>query len=303
MKILAVLYTPEDWHQDFPKIKPRFVPAYEYWTKFCLERDIKLVRINIGWFDGEKFTKYWIFDGSWQKVDESISPDVIYDKTMLYHEHDHTFNFDHHQLKIKIAKKYPIFNLPEFSLLLNNKLNQYLLFQKLMPTSRYYKHDTVIENHEHKKMVVKPIFGSGGEGIIITSNATINVPAESLVQEFVPSLDGINRDYRIVFIGKKIVYTASRFAKPGSELTNTNQGAEGKLVEQAEIPELIAHAKVVAKKLDLFSHKIFSLDFLLTEGQKPYLIEANSMPGLGIIQEDGIVMQNFFRILTEYLFI
>ena len=196
-----------------------------------------------------------------------------------------------------------MFNNPLFRTMVNNKLSQYAIFSEFMPKSfvAMDKKDIlrVFPKIKSKKIVVKPLYGSGGHGIVIDEkrkalNKKYQYPV--LVQEFIVSEKGIPgfskkkeiSDLRLVYMNHKLSYALSRIAKKGSLFTNLHQGASGVLVPEKFIPKNVTKiARSIIKKLEMFPKAQYSLDFIFSNSGKAYLVEMNTTQGIDLVTTLG----------------
>jgi glutathione synthase/RimK-type ligase-like ATP-grasp enzyme len=300
MKNVVAIYYGEDWDVEVP-IKSDFTrKAFEQWHEMGLVKNVAFYRASVHWYDLKKnvFTKAWAFrDGKWCKITEAIMPDMIYDK--LGGKHDYEL-FD---LKMAMAQKTKVYNHPLFRTLVDNKISQCMIFQEFMPASFVATNEKeyleVIGKIPSGKVVIKPVYGSGGFGIIIDEKANINlseIQYPVLLQEFVISQKGIPgfsekdevSDLRLVFTNHKLVYAISRIAKEGSLFTNFHQGASGLIVPKEKIPSRINEmVGKIQNKLKIFPQAQYSLDFIFDNDGKAYLVEMNTTPGVDLVTELG----------------
>ena len=199
-----------------------------------------------------------------------------------------------------MAKKTKVFNHPLFRTMVNSKLSQYLMLGEFMPKSflAINKGDLAktLKKISTEKVVVKPLYGSGGFGIVIDKksntlkNKDIDYPA--FIQEFIESKKGIPgfskdkeiADLRMIFINHKFIYALSRKARKGSLFTNFHQGAKPVLVPKKFIPQsAFRTAKKIIKVLSIFPEAHYSLDFMFTNSGKPVLVEMNTTPGFDLL--------------------
>lgn len=304
MKSILILYTGDDWHLDQPEHKERFKRSYSYWGDLCASRDIKLVRSEINWFNGENFAKYWEYNPNtkaWEKISNNFNPDVVYDKARIYDKTNGHLESGLYNKKILVASKYKFINPPEASLFLDNKINQLVLFNKYLPNSKFVPANTSVNNNS--KLVIKLPYGSGGNQVQISEDRNIKISENSIIQDFIDAkVNDELRDYRLVFIGSELVYAASRIAEKDSSFTNTNKGAHSEIVDMNTIPFLVEKAKEISQPLSVFPKLIYSLDFIVeTQSNKPYLMEFNSTPGVGVFVDNIEIMELFYSKLTDYL--
>ncbi len=311
-KNIVIIYFGDDWNKKIPLQKS--IPtreAFEDWHDRGQKNSIEMYRASIDWYDYKKnvFIKAWAYrQEKWVKIEKPIKPHMIYDKTAG--KYDYTL-FD---LKMRLTKKTKVFNHPIFRTMTNNKLAQYLILGDFMPKSFLATDKNnftqALKKISTKKVVVKPIYGSGGFGIIIDEKSNIfkkNLKIEYpvFIQEFIESTKGIPgfsekkeiSDLRMIFINHKLIYALSRRAKDGSLFTNFHQGARVILVPKKLIPKsALKTAKKITRKLSVFPEAHYSLDFMFTNSGKPLLVEMNTTPGfdlLHLIGTEGIKKDNF----------
>ena len=311
---IVVIYYSNDWHKKSPLgSAPATRVSFEDWHERGVRNNCELYRASIKWYDSEKniFQKAWAYrDKKWIKVMGPIKPDMIFDKIMGKR------NYSLLEFKLAVAQKTKVFNHPLFRTLLDNKLSQYLVLSEFMPKSFLATNKKelalVFKKVSTSKVVVKPLFGSGGFGIIIEEKekaARKKLSYPVLVQEFIDSQKGIPgfskqkelADLRMVFMNHKLIYSLSRIAKDGSLFTNFHQGARAVLVPQKFIPKKAAEmARKITRKLSVFPEANYSLDFIFTEKSQPLLIEMNTTPGfdlLNIVGDEKIKEKNFQELL------
>lgn len=296
-KKIVVIYHGDDWHKEIPFSSVPTRKSFEDWHVRGLKQGIEFYRASIQWYDEQRkvFKRAWIYrNNQWIKIEKEIKPDLIFDKN------SGKYNYPLFDLKIKISQTTPIFNHPLFRTLLDNKLSQYLVFKELMPKSFFTADQKELKNTLTKikssKVVIKPIYGSGGFGIIIDEKnkiTTSKIKYPVLVQEFVKSERGIPgfskkkevSDLRLVFMNHKLIYALSRIAKQKSLFTNFHQGATVMSVPLKFIPKSVRQitAKII-NKIKVFPLANYSLDFIFTNDGKPFLVEINTTPGSDLVQ-------------------
>jgi hypothetical protein len=304
MKSILILYTGDDWEVEKPRHSDAQAFGYKTWGELCNESNIKLTRASIQWFKDGKFMKYWEFDGDWIKVNEPILPTVVYDKSRNYDSETGVVLNDVIAKKKEINSIIPLLNTPEFSELLDNKLNQSLIFHQFMPKTVLVNRG-YFKNEDGKKVVIKEFYGSGGKKVSFPDERQIEIKSTSLVQEFLDGKNehGVLQDYRIVFIEDKPQYMLSRIAKENSLYTNFHQGAKVEFINLNEYTNIVNYALEISKTLEVFDRRIFSLDFLKERDTgKLYLIEINTMPGLDVFDEHSKqILIQYLRNLNNYL--
>lgn len=315
MKKIVAIYFGDDWNKKIPIKNPLTRKAFQDWHERGEEKKVDLFRASIDWYDQKKnvFRKAWAFrDGKWIKIEKAFKPDLIYDKISGKHDYE---LFDR---KTKIAQKVKIFNNPMFRTIADNKIGQYMLFCEYMPKSFIVLNKkeliSVLNKISSKKAVVKPLYGSGGFGIVIDEKKKIEKKSfiyPVLVQEFVVSNKGIPgfskkkeiSDLRLVYMNHKLSYALSRIAKDGSLFTNLHQGASGVMVPENKIPKNVkTMAKNIIKRLSVFPYAQYSLDFVFADSGKAYLIEMNTTPGVDLVTilgDEKTKKKNFEDFINE----
>ena len=194
-KNVVVIYWDDDWNISIPISNKITRHSFEEWHLMGLKKNIEMFRASIKWYDFEKniFRKAWAFrEGKWIRIKNEIKPHLIYDKIAGKHDYE---AFDK---KIQISRYIKMFNNPLFRTMVNNKLSQYAIFGEFMPKSfvAMDKKELMCVSSEikSKKIVIKPLYGSGGHGIVIDEkrkalNKKYQYPV--LVQEFIISEKGI----------------------------------------------------------------------------------------------------------------
>ncbi|EKE20308.1 MAG: hypothetical protein ACD_8C00022G0014 [uncultured bacterium] len=314
MKNIIIIYAGDDWKKVVPISNEGTRLAIQDWMERAQKAGVNLYRASIKWYDMKKnvFTRAWRFrDGVWEKIESEISPDMIYDKVLS------KYDYPMLDLKLQIAEKTLLFNSPLFRATFNNKLSQYVMFEEWMPVSRVANNKKELREALKKipseKVVIKPLYGTGGFGIFIgekeqSLKEKCSFPV--LAQEFVLSekgLPGISQedevaDLRVVFCGGKISYALSRIAKKGSLFTNLHQGASGKMIEIEKIPKSINEIiQKINKKIEVFPNAQYSLDFIFDNNERPYFIEMNTCPGIDlvtILADEKTKQKNFEDIIN-----
>jgi len=301
MKKLVVIYNKNDWNEKIPlKNSPKTRESFEDWHERGLKSNIEVYRACIDWYDEKAnlFKKAWAYRGKkWRKVNAPIKPDLIFDKIAGKYDYS-MFDF-----KMDVSKKVKVFNHPLFRTMLDNKLAQYLYLGEFMPISFLATNkkelEAALKKIKSHKVVIKPLYGSGGAGITIEEKRKIKINKilfPVLVQEFIKSDKGIPgfskrkevADLRMIFINHELIYTLSRIAKKGSLFTNFHMGATATIVPTKSIPNSIMKmTKKIIKKLSIYPEANYSLDFIFTNTGKPILVEMNTTPGFDLLHIVG----------------
>lgn len=314
-KKIVVIYDSEDWGKKVPFLSIPTRESFQDWHVRGLKNNIEMYRASFKWYDERKniFKKSWAYrDGKWIKIDKPIKPDLIFDKIKG------KLDFSLFDKKMKITSKVSIFNNPLFRTILDNKLSQYVILSDFMAKSFLANNNKELRNATKKikssKVVLKPLYGSGGFGIIINEKDKIfdqKIAYPILVQEFIKSTKGIPgftkgvaiADLRMIFMNHKFIYALSRIAKEDSLFTNFHQGAKAVLIPMKKIPKSATKmASEIIKKLVIFHKANYSLDFMFDDKKRPVLIEMNTTPGfdlLNIVGNEKIKEKNFLEFIKN----
>lgn len=308
-KVMVIYYGGSDWNKKIPFANASTRMSFEDWHVRGLRAGIEFYRASIQWYNrsNHAFKKAWAYrEGKWQKIQKKIKPDLIFDKVSGKHD------YELFQWKMDIAQHTPMFNSPLFRTIFDNKLSQYIILKDFIPQSFFAsttkEFNQAIKKINSSKVVVKPLYGSGGFGIIIEEkkkilNSKIIYPV--LVQEFIKSERGIPNlskknevsDLRIVFMNHIPLYALSRIAKQGSLFTNFHQGATAIPISLKLIPSSItALTAKIQEKIKIFPQAHYSLDFIFDNTGKPFLVEINTTPGfdlLYVIGDEKLKEKNF----------
>lgn len=298
MPSILTLYYDDDWKNEEPIATAHLAGLYYVWSQIARKRGYTLTAASSQWFAKGSFTKYWRLrrDMTWEKVRRPLRPRVCYDRSANFDLQgriiDQVFT-----LQYAVRQAVPVVNVPEFSHLVDNKLYQAALFGDLMPPTKLGPVSQVLRNPRRKRVVIKSLGGSSGLFVQITDAARIRVPRGHVVQEFINTQErnGQRQDFRIYYVGKTPQYCQTHITRPGSLFTNVRYGATHQLVSLSSVPQLVQAGRKVLAALELFPKKFVALDFMLEhKTRRPYLIEANTLPGLS-----GLPQALQHRVLTN----
>ena len=309
MKKVMILFGRSDWEKAKSFSNQDYQYSYEYFYELCKANGIQMYRASYQWYDYEKnlFKYAWIYEGSggkWQKV-ENIEPDLIYDKTKSRAEV--------YYKKELIAQTYPFINDLNFTKIVDDKFVTSLIFPQWSKKSYLIKTkadlEKVLPSLKTAKVVIKPLSESGGKGVQLlkkTELGQVKFSGENIVQEFIDSSKGVPgvsvgmHDLRLVFIGEKLNYAYLREPKVGSFLANLAQGGKLTIVPIENLPKALAPiVEFINETFSSFSDRIFAIDFMFDENQKPWIVELNSMPGLFFTPEEKPHMLEMYQELLD----
>ena len=309
MKKVLVLFGRSDWRKSHPFNNEQYRDSYELFYTLCKKENIQLYRASYEWYDYRKhiFKHAWIYESEstqWRRVD-NIAPDLIYDKTKGRPEVFYK--------KETIGTYYPFVNDLRFTRIINDKFLSSLLFQEWSKKNFIVRSQGELEENvskiSTKKVVLKPISESGGNGVQIfekESVSNIKFSGEHIIQDFIDSSDGVPgissaaHDFRLVIVNDDIIYAYIREPKEGSLLANISQGGILKIIPNENIPESVQPIIKYSRSIfTSFYPKIYTIDIMFDENKRPWIVELNSMPGLYFTTEEKPCMERLYRALLE----
>jgi glutathione synthase/RimK-type ligase-like ATP-grasp enzyme len=309
-KKALILSNKKNWRDARPFKSEKFYACYEYFFDLAKSRDLTMFSASYAWYDEKKkiFKWAWTFDGKkWKKI-KNVHPDIIYDKT--------SFGDEIQLVKNSIARDFQVINDSEFTLLAGHKLFASLLapkyFKKYYPVRNSKSLREALKKISGNTMVLKPPLECGGRGVKIIprkSLASLILTSPMLAQEFIDSSKGINgiakgiHDLRVVFVNNKLIYAFIREPAKNSLLANLAQGGTMFYVPENKLPKsLFPIIKEIQKTFEFFDPKIYSIDFMFDQKQRPWIVEFNTMPGFFFFSNEHKRNQkHFFLEIIEVL--
>lgn len=271
---------------------------------------LRMVSGAINWYDERtrlfRYANAYSPQKGWHRV-RNIRPDVVYDKTF--------FSSTSYSALTHLATYLPVVNAPEFTQIIDNKLFTNVLFP--LHSKKYYRVTSradlqaVAKHLSGLQIVLKPIFGSGGEGIQFVHKKQLPrvvVSRPLLAQEFLDTSFGIagittgHHDLRLVFINNKLIYSYIRTPAPGSLLANIMQGGSMEIVPRTRLPKSIW--PIVEHFQHTFSQcnpKVYTIDIMFDRAQRPWVVETNSKPGVYFYDSQKKEQDRFYSGLIQML--
>jgi len=301
MHTIAV-YFDEPGQLDYPFDERMYYDSYARFTEFCAVRNLKVVIVRGLTYRGNmRFSNGWQFiNGELEPINTPIQADLIYVKGL---------NF-----VLQTQPNDLVINDPEFDRIARDKWLTYQAFHEFMaPTFQITNENwqSVRDQLTTDQIVLKPVTGSGGKGILILDRATLDYPSlgidtRYLAQEFVDSSRGIPglcdgvHDLRVIMFNGVPKLSYLRMPPPGKLLSNISQGASAKVVSIADVPASVLQ---LAKRVDEFyknyTPRLYTTDFFMN-GDKAYLVETNTRPGFPREDSEGPVFAaEFYQDLVE----
>lgn len=308
-KIVLILYTSHSAGPHVPFSDKKYQHCYEALYSIGESMGLHLCRAPLDWYDADLdiFRDSWEFvRGEWRHSGP-IKPDLIYDRTKGRSSND--------EARQTIISRYPFIDDPAFTRFANDK---YATSQKLpqhfKPYQKFSDHEeflTFLTSFTGERLVIKPVVGSGGQGVHIVSKeeaAHLELTFPIIVQEFIDSSRGIPgitntyHDLRMVFIGEELVYNYVRTPKEGSLLANIAQGGNMTIVPTEKLPDSLRPIiDDTAALFAEFSQKTYTIDVMFDDAGHPWIIEYNTMPGMFFPPEEVETMHRVYTRLIQEL--
>jgi glutathione synthase/RimK-type ligase-like ATP-grasp enzyme len=277
-----------------------FPIKYESLYKHAEKKGALFCRASIASFDEKNkiFKKAQFFDGKHWSFKKNIAPDIIYDKSNFYVKKGLA-------LKRKmISQNYPFYNPLKLSELLSNKWMTYKEFKDFSPKAFLIsgkKDLPKIKKLSSEKVILKPLTGSGGKGIkIFNKDKIVPVKYPFFCQELIEvkkrsaSFAGGAHDLRVIMINEKPFYSFLRIPKENKLISNLSQGGSVKVIPLKKLPKSIfPFVKKIQKSLRKYGKKIYSIDMIVDDNKRPWIIEMNSRPGI-ILEKEELPYQKYF---------
>ncbi|GEM_PF-361209 len=286
-------YVPEEMDRDKPFYDEKLNRTMEYMAKRGRGEGIDIYVAHFSKYNKGKLERGYFFDGKW-KTTQGIEIDLIFDK----------FYFDKEtkKLKYRADKEVGVLNRPEFEELCKDKYKLYKIFPDYIPVTFRSDQDIeeILSEIRTDLVVLKPRFGSGGEGVKIVQKdevkeELVKFDAEEVengnivLQEFKNSSEGIPfldiknvHDLRVITINGRPSYSFVRIPQEGY-ITNVNRGGRivhvplEKVVNDKKTSEILEDVK---ERLSRHGRCIYSVDIVFDREETPWIIELNSKPGI-----------------------
>lgn len=300
--VLAI-YLDDTNPMGYPFDVPEYIESYATFCQLLRDRNVTpyIVRGGEQYLGNMQFKSGWILnpDQTLIAVATPITANLIYRKG--------------HNLVTEPTAK--IVNQPDLEILCHDKLVTFEKLAAYMPMCLpvdVTNWQTQIVKIPSDKIVVKPVLGTEGRGIIVCSKAEFNYNQLDpnwepyLVQEFVDTSAGIpglvsgKHDLRLYIFNGATKMAEIREPKAGSYLANIAQGGTLFQVPLDKIPaEAYAFAKDIDEHFKTFWPRIYTVDMMFGPGMKPYLVELNSQPGLPYKEWESL--DHYYTKLHSYL--
>ncbi len=191
-----------------------------------------------------------------------------------------------------------IINSVSFKSFGGDKIEQYKLLESFFPNTKFLPDIQSVKKYVASKnnddmVVLKPVKGSSGEGVVISPKESVNyseINKELLEssgymgQEFIDTSSGIPgittgiHDLRIITMINDIVLCHVRTPEDSSKIANTHRGASMKEFFFKDFPAEIQdfYGDIHDKIKTVYGKILYSMDLGLGADGKPLLFEINS---------------------------
>lgn len=153
--------------------------------------------------------------------------------------------------------------------------------------------------HKFKNVVLKPIFGSLGRGMVQIDNEDVAYKVFKAwqlskyvyyIQEYI---DHDNKDIRVFVVGGRAVAAICRYNT--NWRTNLSRGGVARPIQADSLTEQLA-----LQAAEILGADYLGVDILMDEAGAPYVIEANSIPGWQGLQEATAL--DISQCLADYIY-
>ena len=159
--------------------------------------------------------------------------------------------------------------------------------------SRNLAHQTMTQEiiSRHAQLVIKPLFGSQGQGVRLVDSKKLPLPMDAFVdgvfymQQYIEA----SSDYRVFIINNQVVAAMQRTGE--TWLHNVAQGAHCKKIEEKDVLEVALQA---ALALDI---AYCGVDVIRDQTGKCWVLEVNSVPAWRGLQE--VTQTNIAQVLVD----
>ncbi len=280
-KTFVAYFDAED-RMGYPFDDVNYLLSYAGFSAVCANHGVNfyIVRGPNSYLGKMQFTHGWKFNGdTLVDVPEAIQADVIYVKGNL----------------LRTEPEAVRVNAQELMDICADKLKTYDLFSPYMGKTlplRAANWQTAVAAIPSEQLVIKPVTGMEGRGIIITPKTGFDYAqldpsyAPYLVQEFIdcsagmPGLVEGRHDLRLYIFNGVAKLAEYRLPKPGGFLANIAQGGSLTVLKMHQVPAwALEFVPKVEEHFKQFFPRIYTID-LMYANDRPYLVELNSRPGL-----------------------
>lgn len=266
--------------------------AYALFAKKGKEHCMNVFLANYRQYSKGALKRAWLYNHGWKKV-KNAEIDFVYsrfNKAVFrdYKKYKRAENF-----KYKIIKDMGMINHPILEEFCWDKSIVHEFFPGYTPTTFLVNSRrglmAVLPAIKSEKITLKPRYGTLGRNVMVIDKDKIpkEISKNTIVQEFIETSRGIKglvksrHDLRVIVINGKINHSHIRVPKKGLLTANMALGGKKIFIRNSQIPKkALKIVRKVDRLLRKYKPRIYSVDFLFDENQKPYIVECNSSPTL-----------------------
>ncbi len=178
-------------------------------------------------------------------------------------------------------------------------MTSFLLQQQSVATPRTWVCESRSEAHDvmqnHEKLVIKPIFGSQGQGVRLVNSKKLPLPMDAFVdgvfylQQFIEA----SCDYRVFVVNNQVVAAMQRTGE--TWLHNVAQGARCEnIMNKSAKKDVLEVALQASSVLDI---AYCGVDVIRDKAGKCWVLEVNSIPAWRGLQE--VTQTNIAQVLVN----
>ena len=296
------IYFTDPNELGYPLSQPMYFEAYKELAAFCAHQHLRVVFVR-----GNSHMSDTTFSHGWEfqknklvHIPDPITVDLIYNKCVG-----------------EAPKSFPAdktLNNPRLDAICANKLLTYQQFPEfVIPTFEISPTNwqQAIAQIATDKVVLKPIDGEEGRGIVILTKDTFqesDIPSSEpyVAQPFLDSSTGIPgvflgiHDLRVIVFNGIPTLATIRQAAHNELISNVARGASLTVLPIEKVPQTALDIVAsIDKKFESFSPRAYTVDFMFQNGV-PSVVELNSRPGLPKTKVHGeTYKQTFFKSLSD----
>lgn len=285
--------------------------VYGYFLESCQRQHLTAAFTTSAAIIGPgKFSSFWTFKNkTWQKINSPCTSSLIFDK---FSPSTPDIKSRRQLLFSRVSVK--PFNDPIlFDLFFDKQFTYDKLAQFSIPTVSISHNSLLSVNHSLRNLsallqvhpfaidftsdvILKDRFGAGGRHIYkfsknspkkILSVLQKNPQVSFILQPFAKFDQGFSyrshiasTDIRFIYLNGQFISSYIRMAKDGDFRCNQHQGGALTYLGLKDLPpSLIVKSNLIAETLHQ-KYSLFTLDFLITNSGRAYLLEGNTGPGL-----------------------
>jgi glutathione synthase/RimK-type ligase-like ATP-grasp enzyme len=265
--------------------------SYGIFAERARKKGIDIFVANYSEYKDGIMSRAWAYgNNKWVKA-KDVMPVMIYSRFNKAIYKDNSKHKKVENMKYKMHEQIGLFNDPHLEEFCWDKCICAELFPAHSPktflinTKKGLK--VILPEMKTDKIVLKPRYGTLGEDVIITEKDKLpdKISRNTIVQEFVDGSHGIKglvkgyHDMRVIVINGEIDHCHIRIPKKGVLTANMSLGGDKLFIPKSRIPQKVEHiVKRIDKMLDGFYPRLFSVDFVFDEKQRPYIVECNASP-------------------------